>query len=149
MNDTQRKVAIVPCSGIGKPYGTVSREAAYDLCEELRPDTTELVALSRLVMGDETARQTVVNCPAIAIDGCKLMCAAKMVRERGGTVAQEVAVLDVYRRHKELKPEGIAELNEAGRRLARVLAEELTEKLDELASPDAGRGKEGIHARPA
>jgi uncharacterized metal-binding protein len=145
VNDTRRKVAIVPCSGIGKPYGTVSREAGYDLCEDLRPDTTELVALSRLVMGDETSRQTVANSPAIAIDGCKLMCAAKMVRQSGGTVAQEVAVLDVYRRHKDLKPEGIAELNDAGQRLARVLAEEVTEKIDELAPPDTRRGQGGSH----
>lgn len=146
MNAPRRRVAIVPCSGIGKPYGTVSREAAYDLCEELRPDTTELVALSRLVMGDETARQTVARCPAVAIDGCKLMCAAKMVRESGGMVAQEVAVLDVYRRHRDLKPQGIAELNEAGRQLARVLAEEVIQKLDELAPPDAGSGKGTAHA---
>jgi uncharacterized metal-binding protein len=145
MNDSRRKVAIVPCSGIGKPYGSVSREAAYDLCEELRPDTTELVALSRLVMGDETARQTVARCPAIAIDGCKLMCAAKMVRQSGGTVAQEVAVLDVYKRHKDLKPEGIADLNEAGMQLARVLAEEVLEKLDEIAPPDASDGKGNAH----
>ncbi len=145
MNNTRPKVAIVPCSGIGKPYGTVSREAGYDLCEDLRPDSTELVALSRLVMGDETARQTVANSPAIAIDGCKLMCAAKMVRQSGGTVVQEVAVLDVYRRHRDLKPEGLAELNEAGQRLARVLAEEVTEKIDELAPPDTRRGQGGSH----
>ena len=144
MNDIRRKVAIVPCSGIGKPYGTVSREAGYDLCEDLRPDTTELVALSRLVMGDETARQTVAECPAIAIDGCKLMCAAKMVKQSGGTVAQEVAVLDVYRRHKDLKPVGIAELNEAGLQLARVLAEEVTGTIDELAPP-ATRVEHGGH----
>lgn len=146
MSDIRRKVAIVPCSGIGKPYGTVAREAGYDLCEDLRPGTTELVALSRLVMGDETERRTVATFPAIAIDGCKLMCAAKMVQRSGGTLAHEVAVLDVYRRHKDLKPEGIAELNEAGRRLARVLAEEVTEKIDELAPPDTPRGQGGADA---
>ena len=34
------KVVIVPCSGIGKTYGTVSREAAYVLTEEIRPEET-------------------------------------------------------------------------------------------------------------
>ena len=38
------------------------------------------------------------------------------------TVAQEYAVLDFYRRHQELKPQGIAELNEGGLALARALA---------------------------
>jgi hypothetical protein len=37
MNPDDRKVVIVPCSGIGKPQGTVSREAAYELTEELLP----------------------------------------------------------------------------------------------------------------
>ena len=36
-------------------------------------------------------------------------------------------MLDAFRRHKDLKPEGIAELNEAGKKLARVMAEEIAE----------------------
>ena len=130
---TKRKAIIVPCSGIGKPFGSVSREAAYDLCEELRPESTRLVALAKLVLGESDARELVAKHPAVTIDGCKQMCAAKMVRESGGTVAREVAVLDVFRRRKDLKPEGIAELNEAGRKLARVLAEEVAESLDSTA----------------
>ena len=39
-----------------------------------------------------------------------------------GTVAKEVAVLEVFRRHKQLKPKGIAELNETGLQLAQVIA---------------------------
>jgi hypothetical protein len=39
-----RKVMVVPCSGIGKTYGTVSREAAYEVTEDLRPGATGLVA---------------------------------------------------------------------------------------------------------
>jgi uncharacterized metal-binding protein len=131
---------VVPCSGIGKPFGTVSREAAYDLCEELQPERTRLVALAKLVLREPGARDLVAKHRAVTIDGCKQMCAAKMVRESGGTVAREVAVLDVFRRHKDLKPEGIAELNEAGRKLARVLAEEVAESLDGTDQPVKGAG---------
>lgn len=130
MNTDPPRVVVVPCSGIGKPFGSVSREAAYELCDELRPETTRLVALAKLVLGDETARDLVARHPAVTIDGCKQMCASKMVKQSGGTVAREVAVLDVFRRHKDLKPEGIAELNEAGVKLARVLAEEVAASLD-------------------
>jgi uncharacterized metal-binding protein len=127
MSGSDKTMVVVPCSGIGKPFGTVSREAAYELCENLRPQNTRLVALAKLVLGDETARDLIAKHPAITIDGCKQMCAAKMVKQSGGTVAYEIAVLDVFRRHKDLKPEGIAELNEAGQKLARVLAEEASE----------------------
>ena len=134
MKEDKRKVVIVPCSGIGKPFGTVAREAAYDLVEDLRPDVTQLVALSKLVLGDEEARAIVAAHPVITIDGCKLNCAAKMVKESGGTVASEVAVLEVFRHHKDLKPEGIAQLNPEGQRLARVLAEELLPEIDALTA---------------
>ena len=128
--DPTRVVVVVPCSGIGKPFGTVSREAAYELCDELRPGSTRLVALAKLVPGDAGARELLALHPAVTIDGCKKMCASKMVQQSGGTVAQEVSVLDAFRRHKDLKPEGIARLNEAGLELARVLAGEIADSLD-------------------
>ena len=134
------KVVIVPCSGIGKTYGTVSREAAYDVVDDLRPAETQLVALSRLVLGDETARSAVAGNPAITIDGCKLACATKMVQESGGTVARDFAVLDVYRRYKQFKPQGIAELNEGGLQLAQALAQEIAGIVDEIRKKDQEDG---------
>ena len=128
------KVVIVPCSGIGKTYGTVSREAAYALTEDLRPETTQLVPLSLLVLGDEAARKAIAASAAITIDGCKLACATKMVKESGGTVAQDYAVLDVYRRYRQFKPQGIAELNEGGEQLARALADEAAKVVDRLSA---------------
>jgi uncharacterized metal-binding protein len=126
------KVVVIPCSGIGKTYGTVSREAAYELTEDLRPGMAQLAPLSLLVLGDEATRQAVADSPAITIDGCKLACATKMVQESGGRVVQNFAVLEVYRRHRQFKPQGIAELNEGGERLASALAEEAAEVVDRL-----------------
>jgi DGC domain. len=132
------RVVIVPCSGIGKTFGAVSREAAYVLTEDLHPADTQLVALSMLVLGDETACAVVAGNPSITIDGCKLACASKMVKESGGKVAQEIDVLDVYRRYKQFKPQGIGELNEGGLRLAKALAEEAAVTIDTLASENKG-----------
>ena len=47
-------------------------------------------------------------------------------------------VMEVYRNHREYKPQGIAELNEAGQRLARVLAEEVAHEVDSLLAAGAG-----------
>ena len=137
------KVVIVPCSGIGKTYGTVSREAAYEVIEDLCPETSQMVALSMLVLGDVNARAAVANSTAITIDGCKLACATKMVRESGGSVAQDYAVLDVYRRYREYKPRGISELNEGGYQLARALAEEAAEIIDDLTADRNKGGQNG------
>lgn len=139
MTTSRQKVLIVPCSGIGKTYGSVSREAAYEITETLRPDDAQLLALSLLVMGDESSRQTLAENPAITIDGCKLACATKMVQECGGSVAYEFAVLDVYRRYRQFKPQGIADLNPGGLQLAKALAEEAAVVIDGMLSEETGR----------
>ena len=131
MNESKH-IVVVPCSGIGKTYGTVGREAAYELAEELRPDCAEVVALSLLVLGDAETQTRVQAAPAITIDGCKLACASKMVTESGGRVAYEANVLDTFRRHRHLKPKGIAELNPEGQELACRMAEELAEATDKI-----------------
>lgn len=136
MRSAQTPVLIVPCSGIGKTYGSVSREAAYELTEDLRPTQTRMVALALLVLGDAEARAEVAACPAITIDGCKLACATKMVQQSGGSVAREFAVLDAYRRHKDLRPQGIAELSEGGLQLAHALAVEIVAAVDALVAGD-------------
>jgi uncharacterized metal-binding protein len=132
------KVVIVPCSGIGKTYGSITREAAYVVTEELRPESTAIVPLSLLVLGDAAARAAVRDAQAITLDGCKLACATVNVKEAGGTVARDLSVLDCFRRHKQLKPQGIAELNAGGLALARVLAAEVVQACDELAANPKG-----------
>ncbi len=139
MSVSSPKIVIVPCSGIGKSYGTVSREAAYQVIEDDRPASTLLVPLALLVMGDEETRAALAGNPAITIDGCKLACATKMVQACGGQVAQDFAVLDVYRRHREFKPQGISELNEGGMKLADALAKEVDAVVDSLLKP-GGQG---------
>lgn len=142
MKVEKQRVVVVPCSGIGKSLGTVTREAAYELCDNLRPDDTQLVALSKLVLGDAEARERVLTNLAVTIDGCKQMCASKLVKHNGGEVAREVAVFDVFRNYKDLKPEGIAELNEPGKELARVIAAEMAGAMDKVLAETQG----GEHA---
>jgi uncharacterized metal-binding protein len=132
-----RTVCIVPCSGIGKTYGTVTREAAYIVAEELRPETATVVPLSLLVLGDDEARAAVQDAPTLTLDGCKLACATNLVRESGGVVAQEFTVLDTFRRNRALKPQGIAELNDGGLALAQALADEVAAAADAALAADA------------
>lgn len=131
MSGEERKVIVMPCSGIGKSYGAISREAAYEVVDELRPNTTRLVALSLLVLGDEERRAAVSRDPVIAIDGCPKLCAATMAEKSGAGRITRVSVLDVQKRHRELKPQGIAQLNEDGLRMARILAAEVAGIVDQ------------------
>ena len=136
MSKSTQKVVIVPCSGIGKSYGTVSRVAAYQVTDEDRSDQTQLIPLALLVMGDEESQKIVAECQSITIDGCKLACASKMVRQSGGQIARDFAVLEVFRRYRDFKPQGIAELNEGGENLANALAKEINAAVDELSAKE-------------
>ena len=127
-----QKVWIVPCSGIGKTYGSVARASAFIVTEDLRPERTAIMALSRLVPEDSDVRPDIKNSKSITIDGCKLSCAAKVVAHTGGTIAHALQVLDVYRANRELKPAGIAELNASGKKLAAVLAENVVALVDSM-----------------
>ena len=128
----KKKVGIVACSGEEMAEGAVTRVAALRVLEKLRPADTVTICLPLFLAGGEGDRAFARFYPTIAIDGCKLACATKMVKESGGTVAQDFAVLDVYRRYRQFKPQGIAELNEQGHQLARALADEAAQVVDDL-----------------
>jgi hypothetical protein len=52
----------------------------------------------------------------------------------GGKVAKAYEAIKFYKEHKDLKPEGLAEVNETGRKLAQLAAREIAEMVDELAA---------------
>ena len=133
---TPRKVVILPCSGIGKAYGALARETAYELAERVRPEKTALTCLPLLVINDPDAKKLVLENPVITIDGCPRDCARKSLEAVGATVAQACQAIKFYMAHKDLKPEGLAQLNEAGRKLAKVAAEDLAPTVDRLAAEE-------------
>ncbi|CAG0948003.1 hypothetical protein ANRL1_04812 [Anaerolineae bacterium] len=137
MTTPQKRVLIIPCSGIGKAYGSVGRDAMYQVVEEMRPDTTDTVCLSLLTLGDMDAQAQVRVQPTITIDGCPKACAKVNVEVAGGKPVAEYRVFDVYRAHKELKVRSVSDLGDAGREMARILAEEIAAKVDELTARPA------------
>ena len=130
MRETASVTVVIPCSGIRTPLGAVSREAAHELCVNLCPTTTRLVAISDLILGEDEAARLVCRCPVVTIDGCESMCATSLVQRRKGDIVRTVAVLDVCRRHQHPVPEGIAELSDDDRELAHFLAEGIAADLD-------------------
>ena len=133
MTDTgEERVIIIPCSGIGKAFGSVGREAAYVVTEELRSGCTETVCLSLLTLGDEDTRRHVRKHPTIAIDGCPTACARVNVEQAGTSPAAAFRVFDVFRRHKELRVRSVSDIGQAGEEMAHILAGDVAAKVDEL-----------------
>jgi len=138
MIGTTKKVVVLACSGIGKVYGALARETTYELMERVRPGVAVTTCLPLLVIEDPEAKRLVADNPVITIDGCPKNCAQKSVEALGVSVAKTYQAIKFYTKHKDLKPDGIAELDENGKKLAALAADELAQAVDELT---AGGGK--------
>ena len=134
MGKKHKKVVVLPCSGIGKVFGALARETMYELLEKTRPGTVATTCLPLLVIKDPEAVALVTGNPVITIDGCPKECAKKSVEAVGGQVAKAYEAIKFYKEHKDLKPEGIAEVNDTGRKLAQVAAQEVAQEVDKLAA---------------
>jgi len=134
MGKKPKQVVVLPCSGIGKVFGALARETAYELVERVRPGLATLTCLPLLVIKDPEAVALVTENPVITIDGCPKDCAKKSVEAQGVQVAKAYEAIKFYKEHKDLKPEGLAEVNDTGRKLAAVAAEEVAKVVDELAA---------------
>lgn len=126
------KVVVVPCSGIGKSLGTVGRVATYKVIEQMKPEKTRTVCLALLTMGDDDALRLVRKNPCIAVDGCPAQCSKKNIEASKGDLAHNIIVTDVLRKNRSLKPEGVIELNDQGDKLAEIIADMVSEKVDEI-----------------
>ena len=124
-------ILIIPCSGIGKSFGTISRDATYCVVEELRRNETDTLCLSLLVMGDEDARRSVKSHRCIAVDGCPNECAKKQLEISDAKLVANFRVVDILRDNRSLKPKDVTFLDEDGRKLSKILAEKIAMKIDE------------------
>ncbi len=127
-----KKVIVIPCSGIGKPLGSVSREAVYELVENVRKGVTETLCLALLVSGDKEALQLVRKNKCIAVDGCPMQCAKKNLEHVDGNLAASFRAVDALRQNKKLKPKSVTFLDRDGLELATILANEVANKVDEI-----------------
>jgi uncharacterized metal-binding protein len=127
-----KKIIVIPCSGIGKAFGSISRDATYEVVENLRKDVTQTLCLALLVSGDHESLQLVRNNKVIAVDGCPLQCAEKNVKLAGGNLAGSLRVVDAYKEDRQLKPRGVTFLDNDGQQMALALAEKIANKVDDL-----------------
>lgn len=125
-------VKVIPCSGIGKVFGLMAREAALQVTNKLSPDTAQTVCLAHIVTGDDSAKAKVEGCSCITIDGCPALCAAKSVELAGGIVKAKYRAVDEMRNHKGKNAGTGTALSEDGWRIVDEFAEKISVKVAEL-----------------
>jgi uncharacterized metal-binding protein len=128
---------IIPCSGIGKAYGTICREAAYEVVQNRRSGTSRILCLALLVKGDEEAVNLVRESPSIALDGCAKRCSYKNIERVAPKPPIALTIMDLFRKHRDLNPNElnlgtVLHLEEGGRYLVHLLADEVCRHMDRI-----------------
>ncbi|MHB1416328.1 MAG: putative zinc-binding protein [Chloroflexota bacterium] len=88
------KYAYLPCNGLDKPEGPLSREVALQLLEAAGG---ELVC--PVLLGRSPARYAKVlgELPLFAIDGCATRCASRLAADHGLAVARKVQIAEALK----------------------------------------------------
>jgi len=127
-----KKVKVIPCSGIGKVFGLMAREAALKTVIELCPDKSETVCLAYIVTGDQEVRERIEGSDCITIDGCPKKCAAKNVAITGGIVIEEIKVLDTVKEHKGKKFGSPTQLDADGELVISEIAAKIAKRIQTI-----------------
>src|SRR5512136_1476799 len=117
-----KPVLVIPCSGIGKVHGLISREATYLVADELAPDRTDTLCLGLLVKRDDEAVAAIKSQYCITVDGCPKACAEKSVQMAGGRSAASIQVAEAFKKHRGAKPGTPTDLTEDGWAIVRDVA---------------------------
>jgi uncharacterized metal-binding protein len=127
-----KPVLVIPCSGIGKVHGLISREATYLVADEMAPKETDTLCLALLVKRDPEAVEAIKNQHCITIDGCPKACAEKNVEMAGGHAVKAVQVTEAFKKHPGAKPGTATDLTEDGWAIARDVAQEVFDETARL-----------------
>jgi uncharacterized metal-binding protein len=145
------KAGIVACSGEELAEGTVTRLAALEVLQRLRPADTVTICLPLFLAGGEEDRAFARFHPTITVDGCDLRCAARATEMHSARPAASVVVTELARAHGLPPITGCRRLNEAGKQAVEVTAARLATLVDEVLAkrrPATG-GSEAEAAPPA
>jgi uncharacterized metal-binding protein len=132
-NGQKPELLVIPCSGIGKVHGLISREAVYHVTDKMLPGQADTACLALLVTGDAETRQKVQETPCVTLDGCPKLCALKNVELSGGKIAKGIRVYDVMKRHRGENFGTATALSEPGW----VVVEELAAEVAQVVKNEA------------
>lgn len=86
--------AVLPCNGLDKCAGCISREIALQICEE-----SDSAMICPVLYRTAAARYDALakEKPLLVIDGCGTRCASKLAAEKGLKIAEKVNVTEAAR----------------------------------------------------
>ena len=114
------KMLLLPCSGLDKSLGSVSRRAA--ILAQKDNEALEIICPVLLNTGDPEYQEKLKLCPVIVIDGCMNRCAAKLAAAKGAKIAEKYFIPDLIKKY-QIFPEKDLIPGEKAQELAQKIAQ--------------------------
>jgi glycine cleavage system H protein len=93
--------AILPCNGLDKCAGAISRELAIKLCENAH---NEIICPVFYRVAQAKYNKIAGELPLLVIDGCQTRCASKLAAEKNLKISKKVTITEEAKNHNiELK----------------------------------------------
>lgn len=81
--------AVLPCNGLDKCAGCISKEIAMQLSEK---SESNIICPVLLRVADARYKKVIEEKPLLVVDGCQTRCASKLASEKGFKVAHKITV---------------------------------------------------------
>jgi len=93
--------AILPCNGLDKCAGAISRELAIKLCENAK---NEIICPVFYRVAETKYNKIAGEHPLLVIDGCQTRCASKLAAEKNLKISKKITITEEAKNHNiELK----------------------------------------------
>ncbi|MCK4279160.1 MAG: hypothetical protein KAW94_01150 [Candidatus Thorarchaeota archaeon] len=120
----KQRICVLPCSGMGKALGSVTREIGLVIAEEMHELDVHLVCPSSLTADVGDYGHAIKRTPTIVIDGCVEKCATKIAAQNGADVIESIFLPKMVGKYR-LKPKGRYDIGSEGRMLAHRVSEDV------------------------
>lgn len=122
--------AILPCNGLDKCAGVISRELAIKLCEQAE---NEILCPVYYRVSDKKYNKIAGERSLLVIDGCQTRCASKLAAEKNLKIAKKMIVAEEAKVHG-IEPGDYLRITDHERKLIDLLFNDLNKVEDELPS---------------
>ncbi|MFP5203866.1 MAG: putative zinc-binding protein [Acidobacteriota bacterium] len=129
------KSAILACTGLDKPEGSVTREVAIRMADTAGSEIVCPVLLNRSLA---RYKKVLAENPLIVVDGCSTRCASKLAESLELKIARKVLIADTLKA-SGLTLEPSLKLGPNGMGLALAVVNELTQSMAAPAPPVTAR----------
>jgi glycine cleavage system H protein len=135
-----KSYAILPCNGLDKCAGCISKEVALNLSETT---DSEIICPVLYAVADARYNKIAQEKPLLVIDGCATRCASKLASKKGLKIAEKINISDEAKANNIIITSSLR-LGENELKLANIITEKLTKEEEKIENESSFAFPENI-----